>query len=429
MTMKIGIIGAGLSGLTSALALAKNGHYVEVFHKESEPGGLIGSFDFEGCRLEHFYHFLCAGDDGYFDLCEELGLKAHLRFARARTGFFYEGRSYPLSTPIDLLRFDAVPWMQRLRFGLFALEARWRNEWRQLDAIAAKPWLIDRIGLRAYEVIWEPLLSLKFGAFHEHISAAWVWHRLHRVARSKNRMGYLEGGSQRLVDALLNQLRRHKVSLHLERPVAKILTDEGGRQTVGLRFDAGGDFACDHVVSTVPLPVLADLLPEGWDDYAGQLRKIQYIGVVCVVFKLKRSVSPYFWYNVNDARAPFNGIIEYTNLVPPDASGGHIVYVPYYVPVDHPIYRMSDEAVVRQSWEGLQQVQPRLRDQDVLARHVARAPYAQAICPTGFLNMMPEHQSPLEGLYLLDSTFLYPEDRTQSGHILRARACAEALTP
>lgn len=427
--MKIGIIGAGISGLTSALALAKKGHHVEVFHKEREPGGLIGTFDFDGVRIEHYYHFLCAGDSGYFRLCEELGLKDQLRFARARTGFFYDGRSYPLSTPLDLLRFDAIPWTQRLRFGLFALEARWRNEWRQLDEIAAKPWLIDRIGLRAYEVIWEPLLSLKFGAFHEQISAAWVWHRLHRVARSKGRMGYLDGGTQRLLDALIEQLRGLGVAVHLECPVAGVLTDEGGQRAVALRFDAGADFECDRVVSTVPLPVLADLLPAGWDEYANQLRQVHYIGVVCVAFKLKRAVSPYFWYNVHDSRAPFNGIIEYTNLVPLGGSAGHIVYVPYYVPVDHPIYTMTDEAVVRRSWEGLLQVQPRLRDQDILARHVARAPYAQAICPTGFLRMLPEHRSPLDGLYLLDSTFLYPEDRTQSGQILRAYACAESIGP
>ena len=48
-----------------------------------------------------------------------------------------------------------IPLQQRIRFGVFALEARWRTEWTQLDEIVAKPWLIDRLGKRAYEVIWE----------------------------------------------------------------------------------------------------------------------------------------------------------------------------------------------------------------------------------------------------------------------------------
>jgi hypothetical protein len=51
---------------------------------------------------------------------------------------------------------------------------------------------------------------------------------------------------------------------------------------------------------------------------------------------------------------------------------------------------------------------------------VFRAPYAQAICPTHFLRLLPSQRAPIEGLHLLDSAFLYPEDRSQSGLILKA---------
>ncbi len=427
--MRIGIVGAGISGLSAAWALARAGHHVEIFQRERDAGGLAGVFDFDGISIEHFYHFLCRGDAGYVRLCEELGLADGIRFAKAGTGFYCDGRSHRFSTPGDLLRFDGMPLSQRLRFGLFVLEAQWRDEWAQLDEIAAKPWLIDRIGKRAYETIWEPLLALKFGDMHDRISAAWVWHRLHRVAKSKGRMGYLEGGTRRLLDTLLERLKAMGVALHLERPVLRILSDEGGQRVAGLRLDAGCDYQCDRVVSTVPLPVLANLLPEGWETYAESLRRVHYIGVVCVVFKLKRPVSPYFWYNVHDARIPFNGIIEYTNLNPLDGKHGHIVYVPYYTDTHSPIYRMPDEIVVRQSWDALKLIEPGLSDGDLLARHVARAPHAQAICHTGFLKVIPAQQAPIEGLHLLDSVFLYPEDRTQSGQILKAFDCARDIGP
>jgi protoporphyrinogen oxidase len=423
--MRIGIIGAGISGLSAALALAKQGHEVAVFQREREVGGLIATFDFGGTRIEHFYHFLCGRDTGYFMLCRELDLARRVRFAKAPTGFYYEGRHYPFSSPLDLLRFTPIPLSQRIRFGLFALEARWRNEWAQLDELRAKPWLIDRIGRRAYDVIWDPLLSLKFGARYDQISAAWVWHRLWRVAQSAGRMGYLEGGTALLLDTLVARLRELGVQLHTEQPVDAIAVENGA--AAGLRFANGDTFSCDRVVSTVPLSVLADLLPESESAYAASLRRIEYIGVVCLVFKLARPFSSCFWLNVNDHRVPFNGVIEYTNLNRRLDCGGHIVYVPYYVATDHPLYRMDEEALRSVSWEALKTVQPHLRDADLLDCHVARSAYAQAICTTGFLRLLPEPDAPVRGLHLLDSTFLYPEDRTQSGHILKAWACAERI--
>jgi len=423
--MRVGIIGAGISGLSAALELAEREHEVHVFQREADAGGLIATFDFGGVRIEHFYHFLCGGDTGYFELCAKLGLGDRIRFRPAHTGFYYQGERFGFSTALDLLRFRPIPFSQRIRFGLFALEARWRTEWSQLDQITAKPWLIDRLGYRTYDVVWEPLLALKFGAYHDKISAAWVWHRIHRVAKSKGRMGYLEGGTQLLIDTLLERLRGLGVTLHTGEPVTRILDSEG--RVSGLSTAKQEAFACDQVISTVPLEVLAGLLPPGQERYAEQLRAIKYIGVVCLSFKLKKPVSPYFWLNVHDARVPFNGIIEYTNLNPLPETGAHIAYVPYYVATDHPFYRMDDAMLFEQSWEALKLISDSLTDDDLLDHHIARAPYAQAICPTGFLNLLPEPQAPLAGLSLLDSVFLYPEDRTQSGHISKARECVERM--
>jgi protoporphyrinogen oxidase len=423
--MRIGIIGAGISGLSAAFALTRGGHHVEVFERDPEVGGLIATFDLQGARIERYYHFLCAGDQGYFDLCRDLGIDQRIRFKKTLTGFFYEGKEYPFSTALNLLRFDPIPFSQRLRFGLFTLEARLRTEWRQLDELVARPWLIDRIGRRAYEVIWRPLLALKFGELHTSISAAWVWHRLHRVARSKGRMGYLEGGTGLLLDTLMDRIQRQGGVIHTRRPVTQLVVDQG--RVRGLSLADNAIYECDRVISTVPLTLAADLLPPGHEEYVRRLRRIRYIGVVCVVFNLGRPVTRNFWLNINDAHTPCNGIIEYTNLNPIGKAVGHVAYVPYYVPTDHPLYQADDHAIVGQSWAALRRIAPALREADLLSSRVFRSPYAQAVCPTGFLKMLPESRSPIAGFHLLDSAFLYPEDRTQSGLILCARECARAL--
>ena len=92
---------------------------------------------------------------------------------------------------------------------------------------------------------------------------------------------------------------------------------------------------------------------------------------------------------VNDPRVPFNGIIEFTNLNPIGPDAGHIIYVPYYIATDHPFYKMDNDTILRQSWDAVKLISPGITDDDLLAHHVARAPIAQAICPVGFLNMLP----------------------------------------
>lgn len=50
--MKTGIIGAGIGGLASAIRLAAGGHQVEVFEKNSTPGGKIAEFRTAGYRFD-----------------------------------------------------------------------------------------------------------------------------------------------------------------------------------------------------------------------------------------------------------------------------------------------------------------------------------------------------------------------------------------
>ena len=65
-----------------------------------------------------------------------------------------------------------------------------------------------------------------------------------------------------------------------------------------------GEFAADSVISTVPTPFVASLVPDLPETAKAAYSRIANIGVVCVVLKLKRSVTPHFWVNVIDKRLP-----------------------------------------------------------------------------------------------------------------------------
>jgi protoporphyrinogen oxidase len=257
-----------------------------------------------------------------------------LHWQQTRTSFFYNGRLYRFGSPFDLLRFTPVPVVQRIT---------WAERDRQPLAKNGASWtvslqrLIQQVGEQAYTVIWDPLLRVKFGDHHDQVSAAWIWHRIHRVANSRRRLwereqfGYLELGSETVIDALAQRLRRMpNVDLRTRVRVEHVQTENG--QVTGLRLADGAVIACDSVISTVALPVLLKIAPDLPDDYRRRLGEIEYLGVVCGLLRLRRPITDSFWVNVNDPHIPFNGFIEYSNLNRHLHLGSSaITYVPYYL--------------------------------------------------------------------------------------------------
>ncbi len=423
------IIGGGLSGLAAARDLALAGQQVALLESAPVAGGLASSLRIKGQPIENFYHFICRGDDALVKMVNELNLGAHLHWRHTRTSFFHEGRLYGFGSPMDLLRFRPVPVTQRLRFGWHVTRSSLRSNWRWLDELPARAWLIENIGEEAYHVIWHPLLRIKFGESYDKISAAWVWHRIWRVARSRTGrfgrsvFGYLTHGSETVVRALLEWLQAQpNVALRTGVRVKAVDVQDGAVRGVQLEDE---HISCASVISTVALPVLDRLVPGQTSDYFERVRQVQYIGVVCVLLSLRRRFSKSFWMNINDPRISFNGVIEQTNLnLNLQEAGLNLLYVPYYLPTSEPRYRYTNQQLLDEYVPMLRLVNPQFDESWIDEFFVARTAYAQALCTTNFAALRPDHRTPVRGLYVTDSTQFYPEDRTISAAIDQGRKAA-----
>ena len=407
------VLGAGPMGLASAYELLKRGWAVDLYERDDRIGGMSASTDLDGLKIERYYHFVCAPDETLFEYLRELGIHHHLKWVETRMGFYYRGRLYDWGNPLALLRFPGLDLLTKFRYGLHVFLTKGVSDWRRLDKVNCTAWLKRWVGERGYEVLWRPLFELKFFEYKDSLSAAWLGTRIKRVALSrkslfKERLGYLEGGSDVLLDAIEARIHALGGRIFLKSAAERIEIGDGRLQ--GVRV-AGELRPYDTVVSTIPLPYLVKLAPDLPAPERDRIAAIVNIGVVCAVFKLKRPVTHNFWTNINDPDVAIPGLIEYTNLNP---LAHTVVYAPFYMPVTHPKYRQPAEAFIDEVKGYIRRINPAFGDDWVLAARAFRYEFAQTVCTPNFYDALPPMKSAVAGLYLADTSHYYPEDRSIS---------------
>ena len=415
-------------GLAAAYHALKAGHQVEVLEAAPEAGGMAAHFNLDGLSIERFYHFVCKTDRDTFALMEELGILQRMRWRRTSMGLFTRGRLRTWGNPLALLSFSEISVLSRLRYALFAYVSVRRERWDAIETESARSWITRWCGQEVYDRLWKPLFHLKFYDLADSVSAAWIWTRIRRIGRSRASMmqeelGYIEGGSQTLVDALCTAIAQAGGAIRLDCGAVQVTTREG--RATGVQA-VNGFHPADAVICTVPTPLVAKLVPDLPESWKARYDAILNTGVCCLVFKLKQSVSPHFWVNVSEPDMEIPGIIEFSNLrAVGDAS---VVYVPYYMPTDHPKFMGSEEALLNEAFGYLQRINPALRREDIAATHVARLRYAQPICEPGFAAMLPPVETPIKGLQIADTCFYYPEDRGISESVRFGKEMAARIT-
>ncbi len=267
------------------------------------------------------------------------------------------------------------------------------------------------------------LFDYKFYDYAYNLSAAWIWSRIRRIGRSRynlfhEKLGYLEGGSDTLLNAMRDAIIAGGGEFRLSTPVHRVVIEDG--IVKGVETKDGVD-SYDKVISTVPLPYVPRIMPDLPTHVLDRFKSVKNVAVVCVIAKLKKAVTENFWLNVNDPDMDIPGIVEYTNLRKMD---NHIVYVPYYVPGEHPIYQDPDKVFIDKVKSYLMKINPSLKESDFLEVRASRYRFAQPICEPGYLDRLPPIQLPVKGLLVADTSYYYPEDRGISESIGLSRKMA-----
>jgi len=264
-----------------------------------------------------------------------------------------------------------------------------KKDGSDLDNISCEEWIPKKGGKEAYEVLWKPLLITKFGDAYKEIPASWFWGRIHIRANSrkglKEKLCYIKGSSQKLIDALKKDAKIMKGRVDNIQKQAIILD--------GMRID------CKNIIDTTH-------------------SKKRYKSVVCATLRLKNPLSKYYWLNISDGMIPFGGIIEHSNLIGTDEYDGTVVYLFNYVDKESDIYTTSDDNLMNLYVGGLKDIFPNFNKEDIISFDIHRDEYGTPIYELGYEKPLI---NPEKGLYICNKELLFPEDRNVSNAIKMAK--------
>ena len=432
--MRVGIVGAGAAGLAAAYELGKHGHRVAVYEAAPFLGGQASTFDVGGARLERGYHHLFTSDTAILELIDDIGLGRQMRWIDSRVGTLHDGKIYDFVTPIDLLKFTPLSMLDRVRLGLLTLRLRRMKDWRSLEPFGAAEWLREKAGQRVYDAFWGPMLRGKFGEQrYGQVGMAWVWSKIHTrfASRSgvlgKEVLGYPIGSFGEVFDVLAERVREQGSEVRVSAPVRKIVVEDG--RATGIEVALSGKEPSvqgfDAVIATTPSYVFPKLVPPLPDDYLSRLTGVDYMAAVLLVLVLDRPLSHVYWLNVADRSIPFVGVIEQTNLIPPEHYGGkHIVYLSNYLGSDHPLYALDRDELLAEYLPHLRKINPEFDESWILEWYHHKVGAAQPIIGTDYSARIPDHRTPFSGVYLANTTQVYPEDRGTNYSVRMGRRVA-----
>ncbi|HZT05399.1 MAG TPA: NAD(P)/FAD-dependent oxidoreductase [Chloroflexota bacterium] len=417
----VGVIGAGILGLTAALRFAQAGMRVTVIEREEEVGGLVASFKIGGAHLERYYHHLFRSDRDVRALIAEAGLEHALVWPRPDVSSLCGGRFYGFDSPTDVLAFSPLPFADRVRLGACAAYLKLERNYHRLEGQTAASWIKRWMGEEAYQVFWGPLLRAKFGDFAEQIAMPWFWSRVH--LRSQ-RLGYIRGGFYRLYARLAEQLEQSGAEMRLKTEVKSIRSDDS------VHVDTSdGAFDFDQLLVTTPTRVFMRLAVNLPDEYRSRYDTGEYYGAHSVILGLNRQLMERtYWLNIHDPGFPFLTVVEHTNFMPAsDYDGLHVVYLGNYLPMSDPLLRKPREEVLKEFTSALRRINPDFDEGWVVESHVFAAPFAQPIVTVDYHEHIPPHETPLRGVYLANMFQVYPEDRGQNYSVRMANRVAARM--
>jgi protoporphyrinogen oxidase len=406
--MNVAIVGAGVTGLTTACLLLRRGVSVTVFEAGAHEGGLGGSFRRDGFSFDFGPHELSTDNPELIALVREI-CGDDLIAVEKRVAHHFLGRyvNYPFQV-VDILR-NIGPALS-VRATVEVAGCRLRGLLRRPLDDSFESWTNARFGKTLYDVYFGPYtrkvwgidpaqldprtasqritIDSIFDLVKKTLAYHWLGAEDFKHAHSELHRGffYLRRGVGTLQEHLRRKAQERGATFRFEKSLVGI--EREGDRVRALRF-SDGEVArgFDYVVSTIPLSQLVALaLPERAEALLRE-NDLPFRGMAFVFLRVnKPRVLDYHWVYYPDPAVPFQRMTEFVHfgaeMSPPGNTG--LVLEVSCMPGDA-TWQATDAEIAERSIGGLETL-GLLRRSEVLGYDVVRQRHAYPLQVMGFIE-------------------------------------------
>src|SRR6187402_1753417 len=240
----IAVVGAGFTGMVSALRLLRAGYRVSILEQRADIGGLSNTHNYGPFEWDRFYHCILTSDTALLDLLEEIGLRDQLRWSKTEVGLYSHGSLHKMTGPADLLRYRHLSFFSKVRLAVMTIYVTKIREGLRLERFPLSDWTRRLFGRQVFEQIWEPLFRCKLGELRRYASAAFLWGTLVRLASTRQqgpsvqeKLGYVRGGYRTIFQYLQRTVAQRDGSTHLGVQIRRIVANETDPKAGIVRVD------------------------------------------------------------------------------------------------------------------------------------------------------------------------------------------------
>lgn len=325
------ILGAGVTGLTTAHELLERGFRVSVLEREPQVGGLGGGFTLAGQRFDYGPHALYTQRRDAYQYFKDL-LGDDLRpIGTKHVAIHFGGEQFPY--PLRMLPALArLPLAQAAAAGRDLLWVKLKNAVRRPEADSFQSYIEAHFGRTLYRIFFHDYTEKVWGVPPSSLAANFASERIPKVRILRSLLGsllpdkaerpaggdfdprqfyYPRGGMEQLQAAHRQRVEARGGVVRTRCRAVAARTE--GERVRGVTVESDGareEVACDALVSTIPVNQLVSLL-DGGRPLAGPAAELRHRSIAFVYLVLARPrVYAHQWLYYHDPAIAFHRVYE-----------------------------------------------------------------------------------------------------------------------
>lgn len=401
------VVGAGISGLLSALALSKEGKHVLILEKEEFVGGVCRSYMVDGYKIDTGPHMITRL--GYGPLRELMTRYFTVSPIFVPHGRYYVrlgGRMKPFPWNLkDWLSFDLLPPIDRLYLmkTLFSVSYLFSSN-PNLGKMSVGELIGNGISeqtkhfldcmsyfMTGTSVNETPVSRFIDSQKYKSVSDNFLNELYSALMKegAKDQM-YPKGGVQSITDSIIASMPKDKVELHLNEPVKSIETKDGVNEVE----TKTGAYESKTVVYSGFASDLNSVVKNLPKDYVERISKIKRVNALVIWLGLNKSVFPNTGSEIWADSPPYCWVVPTSNYDPTLAPNKHqLAGFVFILPEKYDIEQEKKKAM-----DLIHKTLPEIQDSVEMTHYQHLVPEKAAMTiDAQFVDI----KTPIDGLYVV----------------------------